>query len=464
GVVIGVTPFEWDVRVSSKEDPGGHADVYWPGSLHHSTGHYSRRPTVRDRLAIPEVHAEDAAPPVEAGISWEGESMSVDEVIAQLPEMGRSARNRTVKGITVVLSWLQLHPGVTWQQRWVSSKIEMEDDWSNIVAAWWNEKSGEKLRGEKVVVGVTWIITVGSVRPGYGWLTRSSKHLRMFPETIIKVRDPETRQVIFDAIALDAGNRSQERLERLAQKAIAQVMAHTGKTRIRDIVPEDFIEARSHERRQGLHLTNGTAYDAMSRAGLLPEGAPERFVNLRRKTQPSIEEVVDRTGIKNRDVRNFFVDYMRAHIDMTHATMAGLTTQLVKTYWVEIERLAPGINSMEVSPQLFEQWLERAQTIQYGTSAGKKRAEISPLLTAIRRLYVDINDWANADPERYGKFAAPNPVAPGVTKLGAKTAHRRRAWSHARTRQRQPLLPALVRHVDEGRRVSRRLLDLAAAE
>jgi len=36
-----VTPFEWDVRVSSKEDPGGHADVYWPGSLHHSTGHYS---------------------------------------------------------------------------------------------------------------------------------------------------------------------------------------------------------------------------------------------------------------------------------------------------------------------------------------------------------------------------------------------------------------------------------------
>jgi len=34
-VVIGVTPFEWDVRVSSKEDPGGHADVYWPGSLHH---------------------------------------------------------------------------------------------------------------------------------------------------------------------------------------------------------------------------------------------------------------------------------------------------------------------------------------------------------------------------------------------------------------------------------------------
>ncbi|MCO7202767.1 ATP-binding protein, partial [Microbacterium sp. CnD16-F] len=40
GVVIGVTPFEWDVRVSSKEDPGGHADVYWPGSLHHSTGHY----------------------------------------------------------------------------------------------------------------------------------------------------------------------------------------------------------------------------------------------------------------------------------------------------------------------------------------------------------------------------------------------------------------------------------------
>ncbi|MGK0716635.1 hypothetical protein ACR5KS_11370, partial [Leucobacter sp. W1153] len=40
GVVIGVTPFEWDVRVSSKEDPGGHAYVCWPGSLHHSTGHY----------------------------------------------------------------------------------------------------------------------------------------------------------------------------------------------------------------------------------------------------------------------------------------------------------------------------------------------------------------------------------------------------------------------------------------
>ncbi|MDR6793054.1 hypothetical protein J2X12_001956, partial [Pseudarthrobacter oxydans] len=38
---------EWDVRVSSKEDPGGHADVYWPGSLHHSTGHYSTAPMIQ---------------------------------------------------------------------------------------------------------------------------------------------------------------------------------------------------------------------------------------------------------------------------------------------------------------------------------------------------------------------------------------------------------------------------------
>jgi len=85
-VVIGVTPFEWDVRVSSKEDPGGHADVYWPGSLHHSTGHYydkdAEGPTFRqltDLSRLVEFQAKQASP---IKSHWEAMAPLVTKAIA----------------------------------------------------------------------------------------------------------------------------------------------------------------------------------------------------------------------------------------------------------------------------------------------------------------------------------------------------------------------------------------------
>ena len=38
-------------------------------------------------------------------------------------------------GVLAVLSWLQTHPGDSWQQRWQASGAEDQTDWRDVITA-----------------------------------------------------------------------------------------------------------------------------------------------------------------------------------------------------------------------------------------------------------------------------------------------------------------------------------------
>jgi hypothetical protein len=65
-------------------------------------------------------------------------------------------------------------------------------------------------------------------------------------------------------------------------------------------------------------------------------------------------------------------------------------------------------------------------------------------LTPVRAFYLDLAQWAVEDPGRWARWAAPCPVGPAETIQGKAHRHRKSRMD-ARTRERLPVLPVLVR-------------------
>ena len=72
-------------------------------------------------------------------------------------------------------------------------------------------------------------------------------------------------------------------------------------------------------------------------------------------------------------------------------------------------------------------------------------------LTPVRAFYLDLAQWAVEDPARWGAWVAPCPV--GAEEINQrKAARHRKSRMDARTRERLPVLPVLVRAVDQRRK------------
>jgi hypothetical protein len=78
------------------------------------------------------------------------------------------------------------------------------------------------------------------------------------------------------------------------------------------------------------------------------------------------------------------------------------------------------------------------------------------VLSAVRAFYLDIAEWADDDPARWGPWAVRCPVS------ASDVSHKKDRSRRKRTRERLPVLPALIARVDAER--TRTAALLAAAE
>ena len=83
------------------------------------------------------------------------------------------------------------------------------------------------------------------------------------------------------------------------------------------------------------------------------------------------------------------------------------------------------------------------------------------MLSAVRAFYLDIAEWADDDPARWGPWAVRCPVSASDVSH-KKDRSRRKSRMDQRTRERLPVLPALVSWVETERARTAELL--AAAE
>ena len=89
------------------------------------------------------------------------------------------------------------------------------------------------------------------------------------------------------------------------------------------------------------------------------------------------------------------------------------------------------------------------------------RENAANCLTAVRGFYLDIAQWAMEDPARWGPWAAPCPIRAGEIPR-KKAAARRKSRMDQRTRERLPILPALITATSSQRKAAAERL--AAAE
>ena len=117
---------------------------------------------------------------------------------------------------------------------------------------------------------------------------------------------------------------------------------------------------------------------------------------------------------------------------------------------------------LHLPAQVSEAWKQRLRsrqkTIMTGTGAKAavtvERISYRQCLTPVRAFYLDLAQWAIEEPARWAAWAVPCPV--GAEEINQrKAARHRKSRMDARTRERLPVLPVLVRAIDERRKNAR---------
>ncbi|MGY5281627.1 tyrosine-type recombinase/integrase [Nocardia gipuzkoensis] len=177
------------------------------------------------------------------------------------------------------------------------------------------------------------------------------------------------------------------------------------------------------------------------------------------KGQRTSEEMVDFYGVRDPEIRQLIIDYLlRRQGDTDYVTREGLARAIAGQFWSKIEQLAPNHRSLTIPTDLYEQWREGMRKRR----DGKPRFDDGQgILLPIRAFYLDIQSWALDEPQRWAQWAAPCPIPPSDLR-GFGARHRRiKERMDDRTRQRQPLLPDLVAHIETRYTEIRALYDTA---
>jgi hypothetical protein len=167
-----------------------------------------------------------------------------------------------------------------------------------------------------------------------------------------------------------------------------------------------------------------------------------------------------RYRIRHAGVRQLLISYLeRRQPELDYSTLDNLSRHLASHFWSVIEELAPGQADLRIDGELYRRWREQAAV----RADGKGRREFEPILRAIRAFYADLQAWAAAEPEQWAIWVAPCPVSDAEVRGFGIRKRRVKERMDERTRQRQPLLSALVEHMEARYEHLRALLERAAA-
>jgi hypothetical protein len=380
------------------------------------------------------------------------------------------SQDKRIRGLSWLLDWLADQPGQTWQERWMASGADAAGGaWRRVPVAWQHERGRESrwLRAE--LSGALVLVICGDlVRPSLSCLVAGAAGKGSLTRNLARTRDPlgfARLGQLCDAdphVSADAASRTLRRS--------AEIIAAKGGM-LADIAVGDALELMDREAESFSCPTKDhkVFYRMLRELGIFADEAPGRLRAFRTAGQLTPDELVDRYQLHCRPVRDLLVDYLRERqpaIDYT--SLKNLAYYLAQRFWADLEQHHPGIDSLHLTQDIAAAWKQRQRTKpQMITSAAGEKSVIMAervgyrqCLTPVRALYLDLAQWAIEDPGRWAQWAAPCPVSPEEISLRKFERHRK-ARMDARTRERLPVLPVLVRTVDERRKNAAALLQAA---
>ncbi|MEU6721989.1 site-specific integrase [Nonomuraea sp. NPDC046802] len=406
--------------------------------------------------------------------SWPESIHDREWVIARLRQAPLRAHSASTQawrcsGADKLLRWLEKFPGDTWQQRWCASPAhELGAEWLEEPLNWLG-KRGERAVTSELKAGMLALLCADAVRPHLAWLA-GTRRSRYWKTAVAAHRDPEGFALLEAQAGPDLWSSS---LCRHARSQIATLISAKGGG-VRDITVGDCLELREVEFQ--VRGKGGTGrslfYSLLKDLGGFPEDAPSTLRDMGRFVgQLSVQQLVDRYDLQCRPIRDVIAAYLAERQPvLDYTTLDDLARTLAVHFWKNLETHHPDLNSLRLPPEVAEAWKQRCQTkvthrrLPDGTmiEVTSPRANVVDLLTQVRGFYLDIAQWAAEDPARWGPWAAPCPISEAEISR-KKHVRRRKARMDQRTRERLPLLPALVRAMEQQMKNARLRLDALRA-
>jgi len=411
-----------------------------------------------------------AFPPRRLAASWPATEATRAEVLSRVLAAPFTLDNRLSQqtrrmGVLAVLSWLQSYPGDSWQQRWQASGAEDQPDWRNaITAAAAGRHRGKTAPGAQLPhlnPGLLVLICADVIRPSLGWLLHFAPARRGLAAEMARTRD---RSAFATLAELCTRSRVGQQTGQQALTRIGVIMAAKGgpvtEVRVGDCV--ELLQAASDIRATSgseAHAHSPLFYQLLRSYGVLGQDAPAAIEMFSGRGQPTCEQLIDRYRIACRPVRDVLVDYLRERQpSVDFSSLQRFAYLLGKLFWADLEAHHPGIDSLKLPREVAAAWKQRVMTRTLTTTSpsGEQitltsaRLDGRSVLSAVRAFYLDITEWADDDPARWGPWAVRCPVSASDVSH-KKDRSQRKSRMDQRTRERLPVLPALIAWVDAER-------------
>ena len=380
---------------------------------------------------------------------------------------GSRAWTELHRGLPALLDWLGAQPGENWQERWLASGADAAGaNWALGPTAWL-ERGGKYSPSllELMARALLALVSADIVRPSLTWLLTGAKN-RKIARDMMRSRDPQGFEQLHSLCQQDPG------VTPIAEShtafRVAVILAAKGGM-LTDITIGDVLEILEVEvHLRGKARSGAASFKTLRQMGIFGPGVPT-LREIRSAGQRSVEELIDYYPISCRTIRDLLVDYLKERQpSVDYNTLYRQAYVLAGCFWIDLERHHPGIDTLRLSPDVAGAWKLRLRTrnTTERTASGEtvevavERLSYLDTLSAVRAFYLDLSQWALDDPGRWAKWVAPCPIS-SEELTRRKAVRRRKARMDARTRERLPVLPVLVRTVDQWRKDSAALLAAA---
>ena len=412
-------------------------------------------------------------PPRPASGDWPATRQSREQILAQMAGAaagpGREAPGHAA-GVALLLDWLAGQDGGSWQERWLASGADGAGAaWTQLAGNWLASARGPAARG-LVLLAPALVSTVcaGILRPSLSWLAAGGCDHGGLARAMAASRDPGGFAQLRALGEADQGATAAKTARTLRRAAV--ILAAKGGV-LSGITIGDLLELLDTEAEvHGAARSDAAAcYRLLREMGVFGPAAPARLRELRTAGQRTPAEMIDRHQLACQPIRDLLVDYLRERQPaMDYGSLEQLARRL-GMFWADLEAHHPGIDSLHLSTEVAGAWKQRMRTKQTTIAGpgGKTVVDAERIchrefLTPVRAFYLDLAQWAVDDPARWAQWAVPCPVGRAETIQGKVQRHRKSRMD-ARTRERLPVLPALVRSTARQHADTQALLHAARA-
>ncbi|MFC7992138.1 tyrosine-type recombinase/integrase [Streptomyces pilosus] len=399
--------------------------------------------------------ATTATPPRPFGDLSRSSSRSIARLAVDTWDGGTSTRQQRGQAARLLLDYLAGFPGLTWQERWDASPVGKG-------LAHVNDLECRRSPSVKLTTGLRALICLRVIQPSL--VAFRLHHMTGFASHFFSAQsDP-----LLDEYAKQVEVHQHTYAHRTEALFDLCVLLSVQGVALSDVTAPALLHFAQENRRAwsvvdpgnkaGNRLRGQGVWHVLHAMGHLPPTVPATMRAALMRGQKSIEELIDLYPIRNQAVRGLLIDYFtRRRADTDYATLKNLVLHLAHHFWEKIERLNPDQADLRISPETYTAWRQMIAV----KDNGAPRAGADSLVISVRSFYYDLHTWAAQEPERWATWVAPCPVP--SSDLHGLGARRRRINERSadRTRQRQPLLPVLVEHVESRYDHFRQLLQLA---